>query len=138
MTFPYDQARLDELFADVDAKLAGVDQATAEAKGVQTRSAGLSEQDLAAIERHAESPRAPRELKELVSRIKDGELSWDDIASGRAVDDEGVQAAMASSLPDLARAHQEIREGHDPDEIIDADQSDDDEEGGGSIMRRSW
>ncbi|PRX44909.1 hypothetical protein B0I33_1107 [Prauserella shujinwangii] len=137
MTFPYDRARLDELVAEVDSRLAGVDQAAAEASRVESRAPGLSEQDLAAIERHAESPRAPRELKELVARVKAGELSWADIASGRALDDEGVQAAMAASLPELARAHQEIREGHDPEEIIGADRPDDDEEGG-SILRRGW
>ncbi|EHR51329.1 hypothetical protein SacmaDRAFT_3094 [Saccharomonospora marina XMU15] len=137
MTFPYDQARLAELVAEVDARLTGVDQAVSQANQLQTRSSGLSEQDLAAIERHAESPRAPRELKELVARIKEGELSWDDVASGRALDDEGVKAAMAASLPDLARAHQEIREGHDPDEIIGADTGDE-EEGGGSVMRSGW
>lgn len=136
MTFPYDRARLDELVAEVDARLAGVDEAVSEANRLRTRSSGLSEQDLAAIERHAESPRAPRQLKELVARIKEGELSWDDIASGRALDDEGVQAAMAASLPDLARAHQEIREGHDPEEIIGTDDRDD--EGGGPVMRRDW
>ncbi len=135
MTF-YDKARLDELVADVDAKLVGVDLAASEASRVQSRSPGLSERDLAAIERHAESARAPRELKELVSRIKEGELSWSDITSGRALDDEGVQAAMAASLPDLARAHQELREGQDPDSIIEAARGDDEE--GGSIMRRGW
>lgn len=136
MTFPYDQARLDELVTEVDARLTGVDQAVSEANQLQTRSSGLSEQDLAAIERHAESPRAPRELKELVARIKEGELSWDDVTSGRALDDEGVKAAMAASLPELARAHHEIREGHDPDEIIGADGGDG--QGGGSIMRSGW
>ncbi|WP_197319881.1 hypothetical protein [Saccharomonospora sp. NB11] len=133
----YDRDRLDALVADVDAKLLAVERAASEANRVEVRSSGLSERDLAAIERHAESPRAPRELKELVARIKGGELSWDDIASGRALDDEGVQAAMAASLPDLARVHQELREGQDPDDIIGAARGDD-EEGGGSIMRRGW
>lgn len=135
MTF-YDRDRLDALVADVDAKLIEVDRAASEANRVEVRSSGLSEQDLAAIERHAESARAPRELKDLVSRIKEGELTWSDISSGRALDDEGVQAAMAAALPDLARAHQELREGQDPDDIIGAAQGDDEE--GGSILRRGW
>ncbi|CRK60057.1 hypothetical protein [Alloactinosynnema sp. L-07] len=118
MTFPYDQARLAELIGMVDARLAAVDQAVLDAQRVKPKSAGLSEQDLAAIERHVNGPEAPKELRELVGRIKDGELSWSDITSGRALDDPGVQAAMATGLGDLRRAHDEIQEGHTPEEII--------------------
>ncbi|WP_436492404.1 hypothetical protein [Actinokineospora sp. HUAS TT18] len=118
MTFPYDQARLAELVAEVDARIAGVDQAVAAAERIRPRSSDLSEQDLAAIERYADAPKAPKELRELVDRVKAGELSWSDITSGRALDDPGVQAAMATGLGDLRRAHDEIREGHTPEEII--------------------
>ncbi|HVK24859.1 MAG TPA: hypothetical protein VM677_26170 [Actinokineospora sp.] len=125
MTSPMDQARLAELIATVDARIAAVDDAVEAAKRIRPKSSGLSESDLAAIERHASGPRAPKELRELVGRIKAGDLSWSDITSGRALDDPGVQAAMATGLGDLRRAHDEIREGHTPEEIIGGTDPDD-------------
>ncbi|MGX7824274.1 hypothetical protein ACTG9Q_04210 [Actinokineospora sp. 24-640] len=137
MTFPYDQARLDALVADVDARIANVERTAAEASRVGNRSPGLSEQDIAAIERHAASPRAPKALQDLVKRVKEGELSWSDIASGRALDDEGVQRAMAAGFGDLRQANDAIREGQDVEDVIDS-RGGDDPDGGPSIMRPSW
>jgi hypothetical protein len=118
MTFPYDQARLQALFNDVDAKIDDLGKVAAAASQVQRRSRGLSEQDLAEIERFAKSPGAPKELKDLQQRVDAGEMSWADVAAGRALNDEGVQKALAVGVPDLQRAYRAIEEGQDIDDII--------------------
>jgi hypothetical protein len=65
VTFPYDQARLQALFSEVDSRIDDLGKVATAASQVQRRSRGLSEQDLAAIERFAKSPGAPKELKDL-------------------------------------------------------------------------
>ena len=47
-------------------------------------------------------------------------MSWEDVASGRAVDDEGVQRALQTGVPDLQRAYTAIQEGNDPEDVISA------------------
>lgn len=120
MTFPYDKARLDALVADVDARMAAVDRTAVEAARVQMRSKGLTEADYAEISRFANSPAAPKELRELARRVEGGEMSWQDIASGRLADDESVQRALAASVPDLQRAYNAIQEGNDPEDVVSA------------------
>ncbi|MFC5286051.1 hypothetical protein ACFPM7_03235 [Actinokineospora guangxiensis] len=142
-TFPYDQARLEELIAGVDARIADVERTAVEAAAAGNRAPGLSEKDIAEIERAATAPGAPKEMRDMVQRIKDGELSWSDVLSGRALDDEGVQAAMAANVEQLRQAHDAIREGQDPQDIIDAlgggpRGGDDDDPDGGGIMRSAW
>jgi hypothetical protein len=118
VTFPYDQARLQALFNDVDVRMASVEQVALQASQVQLRSKGLSEQDLAEIERFARGGKAPKELKELQNRIDSGEFSWKDVAEGRALNDEGVQRALAGSVSDFQRAYTAIEEGQDIEDII--------------------
>ncbi|MBY8848004.1 hypothetical protein [Saccharothrix longispora] len=120
MTFPYDRARLDGLVADVEARMAAVERTAREASRVQLRSRGLTQADFAEISRFANSPGAPRELKELARRVDAGEMSWEDVASGRAVDDEGVQRALQAGVPDLQRAYTAIQEGDDPEDVVSA------------------
>ncbi|GAA3460705.1 hypothetical protein ACFFSW_34215 [Saccharothrix longispora] len=120
MTFPYDRARLDGLVADVEARMAAVERTAREASRVPLRSRGLTQADFAEISRFANSPGAPRELKELARRVDAGEMSWEDVASGRAVDDEGVQRALQAGVPDLQRAYTAIREGDDPEDVVSA------------------
>ena len=120
MTFPYDKARLDSLVADVEQRMANVEQTAREASHVQMRSRGLTQADFAEISRFAHSSGAPKELKELARRVDAGEMSWEDIASGRAANDEGVQRALQSGLPDLQRAYTAIQEGNDPEDVVSA------------------
>ena len=47
MTFPYDQARLQALFSEVDSRIDDLGKVATAASQVQRRSRGLSEQDLA-------------------------------------------------------------------------------------------
>ncbi|MFC7617944.1 hypothetical protein ACFQV2_35615 [Actinokineospora soli] len=140
MTFPYDRDRLNALVADVDARIADVERTAVEASKAGNHGRGLSEQDIAEIERHALGPNAPKEMQDMVKRIKEGELSWSDVLSGRALDDEGVQKAMAANLADLRQAHDALREGQDPDDVAAArgDGPNDDPEGGGTLMRDAW
>jgi hypothetical protein len=147
VTFPYDQARLQALFDDVDAKTAAAVQVAQQAAQYQPRSRGVSEQDLAEIERYARSGNAPKEFKDLQQRIDSGEFSWKDIASGRVMD-EGVQKALATGVPDLQRAYTAIEEGQDIDDIIASgnpaapqprSRRDDDEDDGPSHFRKdAW
>lgn len=120
MTFPYDRERLNALVAEVDARLENVDKVSREASKVQLRSSGLSQADLAEINRAAHGPNAPRELRELARRVDSGEMSWQDIASGRAVNDPGVQAALATGVPDLQRAYTQLQEGNDPEDVVES------------------
>lgn len=148
MTFPYDQARLQALVDDFDAKTASAEQTGREAAQFQPRSRGVTEQDLAAIERYARSGNAPKEFKELQQRIDSGEFSWQDIAAGRVMDD-GVQKALATGVPDLQRAYTAIQEGHDIADIIEAGgparqapparpSGDDDEDGPSVFKEDAW
>ena len=141
MTFPYDQARLNALVAEVDSRIENVERTAAEASRAGAHGRGLSDKDIAELERHALGPNAPKALQEMVKRIKEGELSWSDVLSGRALDDEGVQRAMAESLTDLREAHNALREGQDPQDVADAratGSDDDDDPDGGSILRPAW
>ena len=150
MTFPYDQARLQALVDDFDAKTAAAEQTGREAAQFQPRSRGLTEQDLAEIERYARSGNAPKEFKDLQQRIDSGEFSWKDIAAGRVMD-EGVQKALATGVPDLQRAYTAIQEGQDIDDIIEAGgpgqpparparapRDDDDEDGPSVFKEDAW
>lgn len=149
MTFPYDQARLQALFSEVDSRIDDLGKVATAASQVQRRSRGLSEQDLAEIERFAKSPGAPKELKDLQRRVDSGEMSWADVAAGRALNDEGVQKALAVGVPDLQRAYRAIEEGQDIDDIIASGnpaaqqpprrRDDDDEDDGPSQFREdAW
>jgi hypothetical protein len=146
VTFPYDQAKLQALFDDVDAKTAAAAEVARQASQVQLRSKGLSEQDLAEIERFARGGKAPNELKELQSRIDSGEFSWKDVAEGRVLNDEGVQRALAGSAGDFQRAYTAIQEGQDIDDVIASGtpaarppRRDDDEDDGPSHFRQdAW
>ncbi|MFD7656847.1 hypothetical protein ACFV4N_22990 [Actinosynnema sp. NPDC059797] len=141
MTFPYDRARLDALVADVEARLANVERTARAASQVRMRSPGLGDADLAEISRYANSSGAPRELKELARRVDAGELSWRDVASGRAVDDEGVQRALRAGVPDLQRAYTALREGDDPEDVVASGRPrvvGDDEDGPGEFTEDAW
>ncbi|MEV6717634.1 hypothetical protein AB0M48_36995 [Lentzea sp. NPDC051208] len=124
MTFPYDSARqqLQAWQQDLDARGARLEKVALEASKVQIRGADLSPADIAEIEKFARSKDAPNALKDLQRKVDSGELSWRDIASGRAVGDPDVQRAMQTSMPSLKRAYTAIKEGQDLDEVVAAGQ----------------
>jgi hypothetical protein len=132
-----------------DAELA-LDRAILAAKQVeqQVPKTQLSEEDIRQIEEHARGADAPRELRELQRRIDAGELSWEDIASGRHQDDPTVQAALSPAVDGMHQAYTMIQEGQDLDEIIesppavrqtdardDTDDDDDDPDDEGPVFR---
>lgn len=124
MTFPYESARqqLRAWQEDLDARGARLEEVAREASKAQGRGADLSPADIAEIEKFARSKDAPNALKDLQRKVDSGELSWRDIASGRAVNDPEVQRAMQTSMPSLKRAYTAIKEGQDLDEIVAAGQ----------------
>jgi hypothetical protein len=124
MTFPYDGARqqLQAGQQDLDARGAQLEKVALEASRVQARGAGLSPADVAEIEKFARSKDAPNALKDLQRKVDSGVMSWQDITSGRAVNDPDVQRAMQTSMPSLKRAYTAIKEGQNLDEVIAAGQ----------------
>ena len=124
MTFPYDSARqqLQTWQQDLDARGARLEKVALEASRVQTRGADLSPADIAAIEKFAKSKDAPNALKDLQRKVDSGAMSWQDIESGRAVNDPDVQRAMQTSMPSLKRAYTAIKEGQNLDDVITAGQ----------------
>ncbi|USX53477.1 hypothetical protein [Lentzea sp. HUAS12] len=124
MTFPYDSARqqLQTWQQDLDARGARLEKVALEASRVQTHGGDLSPADVAEIEKFARSKDAPNALKDLQRKVDAGSLSWQDIASGRAVGDPDVQRAMQTSMPSLKRAYTAIKEGQDLDEVVAAGQ----------------
>jgi hypothetical protein len=140
MTTP-DSGQIAEALARLEEAEVALDQAILAAKQVeqqipQTR---LSEEDIALIEEHARSEDAPRELRELQERIDNGELSWEDIASGRHLTDPEVQAALSPGVEGMQQAYAAIQEGQDLDEIIESGppraRPADDDEGGYKFNR---
>ncbi|MEV6237498.1 hypothetical protein [Lentzea sp. NPDC051838] len=124
MTFPYDSARqqLQAWQQELDAKGSRLEQVAREMSAVQTRGADLSPSDIAEIEKFARSKDAPNALKDLQRKVDSGAMSWQDITSGRAVNDPEVQRAMQTSMPSLKRAYTAIKEGQNLDEIVAAGQ----------------
>lgn len=113
--------QITEALARLEEAEVALDRAIVQAKRVEreTPKTRLSEEDIRLIEEHARSGDAPRELRELQERIDDGELSWEDIAAGRHLDDPRVQAALAPNVQGLQQAYTMIQEGQDLDEIIE-------------------
>ncbi|NGY64376.1 hypothetical protein G7043_36235 [Lentzea sp. NEAU-D13] len=124
MTFPYDSARqqLQAWQQDLDARGAQLEKVALEASRVQTRGTDLSPADIAEIEKFARSKDAPNALKDLQRKVDSGQISWQDITSGKAINDPDVHRAMQTSMPALKRAHTAIKEGQNLDEIVAAGQ----------------
>lgn len=134
-----------EALARLEDAEVGLDRAIVAAKQVsrQIPASRLSEEDIRQIEEYARGGEAPRALRELQRRIDDGDLSWEDIAGGRHLDDPQVRAALATGVGGMRRAYTAIQEGEDVDDIIETGDtappppsSDDDDEGGYESQRR--
>lgn len=123
MTTPdsWQTPQIQEALARLEEAEVNLDRAIVHAKQVeqQTPKTRLSEEDIRLIEEHARGGDAPRELRELQERIDNGELSWEDIASGRHLDDPRVQGALSTGVEGMQQAYTAIEEGQDLDEIIE-------------------
>ncbi|HEV2783152.1 MAG TPA: hypothetical protein VGX25_27535 [Actinophytocola sp.] len=142
--------QITEALARLEEAEVALDRAIVEAKRVEreTPKTKLSEEDIQLIEEHARSAEAPRELRELQRRIDDGELSWEDVAAGRRLDDPQVRAALSTGVEGMRQAYTMIQEGHELDDIIeqgapapprddDGAPTDDDDEGKGYRFMRT-
>lgn len=124
MTNP-DPWRSNPVIAEGLAKLeqaeVALDQKVAEAKQMQREMprGGLSPEDIEQIEEHARSKDAPKQLRELQARVDRGDLSWNDIAAGRFLDDPGVRAGLSTGVEGMRQAHDLLEEGQDIDDIVD-------------------
>jgi hypothetical protein len=146
VTDSWQTPQLREALARLEYAEVGLDRAIVSAKQVsrQVPSSRLSEEDVRQIEEFARGGNAPKGLRELQRRIDDGELSWQDIADGRHLDDPEVRAALATGVGGMQRAYAAIQEGHDLDDIIEggdtapsvpAASDDDDDEYGYEFLR---
>lgn len=81
----------------------------------------LSQEQTEQIEQLVRSGEAPEEISALQRRVDEGELSWDDVSSGRALHDDGVQQAFAAGVPNMQQAKELIDEGHEVGDIVEAD-----------------
>ncbi|WP_298178904.1 hypothetical protein [Saccharomonospora sp.] len=99
----------------------GLDRSISKAKQLETKipKSGLSQQDIEQISEHARSKDAPKELRELQARIDKGDLSWNDIAAGRFLDDPQVRKALEGGVEGMRQAYVMIQEGHALDDIIE-------------------
>lgn len=114
--------QLREALAQLEEAEVGLDQTVANARELSrnTSQGGLSADDIRQIEQHARSSAAPQELRELQKRIDRGDLSWNDISSGRFLDDPQVRSALQHGVHGMTAAYTMIQEGQDFDDIIEA------------------
>jgi hypothetical protein len=79
-----------------------------------------SPERIAVLKIAASRPDAPPHLKLVKRKVDAGELSWEDVAAGRAFADPEVRALAADRLGDARELYQELREGATPDELLEA------------------
>jgi hypothetical protein len=118
---PWRTPQVQEALARLEEAEVGLDRAIVHAKQVeqQIQKTKLSEEDIRLVEEHARGADAPRQLRQLQERVDNGELSWQDIAAGRHLDDPRVRAALDPGVTGMRQAYAAIQEGQDLDEIIE-------------------
>ncbi|GAB3143429.1 hypothetical protein GCM10027258_30470 [Amycolatopsis stemonae] len=79
-----------------------------------------SPEKIAALQAAAARPDAPPQLRLLKRKVDAGELSWEDVASGKAFADPEVRALAMGRLGEAHEMYEEIREGATPDEVLEA------------------
>src|SRR3954468_3021811 len=89
---------------------------------VQLRPADLraSGEQVSSLENAAKRSDAPAELRLLKRKVDAGELSWKDVAEGRAFADPDFQRLAASKLGPAREAYQDFEEGASLDDVIEA------------------
>jgi len=75
---------------------------------------------IAALKAAASRPDAPAHLRLIKRKVDAGELSWEDVAAGRAFADPEVRALAMGQLGDAQEMYQELRDGATPDEVLEA------------------
>ena len=110
------EEQLETALADAEAALSEVERFSASLPEIK-----LGDEQIEQIEQLVREGKAPDEVKALQERIDAGDLSWQDIAEGRGLDNEAVRAAFQVSVDQMKRAKELLDEGHGIDAIIDAD-----------------
>lgn len=110
------EAAFEEALANAERALAEADRFSASVPDSK-----LSEEQIAEVEQLVRAGKAPDEIKALQESIDAGDLSWDDIANGRGIDDPTVQQAFTAGVPNMKEAKELLDEGHSIDEMIAAD-----------------
>src|SRR6266496_3903073 len=75
---------------------------------------------IAALKAAASRPDAPAHLRLIKRKVDAGELSWEDVAAGRAFADPEVRALAMAQLGDAKEMYQELRDGATPDDVLEA------------------
>ncbi|SFD93107.1 hypothetical protein SAMN04487819_105174 [Actinopolyspora alba] len=128
------EAALDEAVADAERVAARAEEMNGELSEAE-----LSEEQTERIEQLVRRGEAPAGIAELQRRIDEGELSWQQVTSGRAMADEGVRRAFEAGVPAMRQVKEMLDEGHEATEIIANDPNrspeQDDEEPPDSFLR---
>lgn len=75
---------------------------------------------IAALRAAASRPDAPAHLRLIKRKVDAGELTWEDVAAGRAFADPEVRELAMAQLGEAREMYQELREGASPEEILEA------------------
>lgn len=75
---------------------------------------------IAALKAAASRPDAPAHLRLIKRKVDAGELSWEDVAAGRAFADPEVRSLAMGQLGDAQEMYQELRDGATPEEVLEA------------------
>ncbi|WP_326569609.1 hypothetical protein VSH64_00705 [Amycolatopsis rhabdoformis] len=79
-----------------------------------------SPERIEALKLAAGKPDAPAALRLVKRKVDAGELSWQDVASGRAFADPEVRALADAKLGDAKDMYEEMQEGLSPEEVLEA------------------
>ncbi|GAB3545731.1 hypothetical protein J2S53_002707 [Actinopolyspora lacussalsi] len=132
------EAALDEAVTDAERVAA-----RAEEMNEELPEAELSEEQTEQIEQLVRRGEAPAGIAELQRRIDEGELSWQQVTSGRATADEGVRRAFEAGVPAMRQVKEMLDEGHEATEIIANDpnrapEQDDEEPPDSFLQSGNW
>ncbi|WP_344868065.1 hypothetical protein [Amycolatopsis ultiminotia] len=75
---------------------------------------------IAALKAAASRPDAPPELRLIKRKVDAGELSWEDVAAGRAFADPEVRELASGRLGEAKEMYDELRDGVPPEELLEA------------------
>lgn len=73
-----------------------------------------------ALKTAASKPDAPAALRLVKRKVDAGELTWKDVASGKAFADPEVRALADAKLGDAKDMYEEMQEGLSPEEVLEA------------------
>ena len=127
----YGRAAIDAVLEPLRAETDRVDRALADNQAFleERRSRGVDAETRVLLTRAAESPSAPRSLRQVARRVAAGEITWDDVFAHRAGPEGAafLDAAFRTARQQFADADltparvpdEALEVGVDPDEVSD-------------------